>query len=199
MHTVDPALLTTLIRRYGEPCVQHWTAPVGADELAMVRASRRGWRSHDVTFFIFAPDGRLALIRKPFHPPGVWRAPSGGIEPEEEFEAGTLREAEEETGLSIRLERYVARIHVNLTAPDGSEPWITHIFTAASSGGPLDPRDLEEIAAARWADLAELQGPIRAALLASGRGLLAYRARLTDLTLDLLAGKPCPHGPTLAE
>lgn len=199
MHTVAPELLTYLTGRFGEPCVLNWTVPVSVAELEMVHSSRRGWRSHDVTFAVFGPAGRVALVRKPMFPPGVWRIPSGGIARGEDFAAGVAREAGEETGLHITLERYLVRIHAILRSPGAEGLWITHVFSARTADTELAPRDLVEIAAARWATLAELQGPIREAALASGRGLLRYRVRLTDAAVAVLQGEPCSPDTALAQ
>ncbi|BDG61096.1 hypothetical protein caldi_21860 [Caldinitratiruptor microaerophilus] len=193
MHTVHPQLLADLTRRFGMPRVLHWEVEIGPAEMEMVRASRRGWRSHDVTFFIIGPHALVALIRKPSFPPGVWRAPSGGVNPGEDFVAGTTREAAEETGLDITLERYLVRIHVTFRTPAGSqEPWVSHLFLARTEGTRLLPRDHGEIAGARWSTLEELTGPIRRRLLATGRGLFRYRALLHDAAYAALRGGPYP-------
>jgi len=42
---------------------------------------------------------RVALIRKPHFADGIWRPPGGGIKPGEDFVAGAVREALEETGI----------------------------------------------------------------------------------------------------
>ncbi len=175
--------------RYGSPRVLAVQVPVGADELAMVRASRKHGRRHDFTVFALQRN-QVVVIRKPFHPPGVFRAPSGGVKPGEDLAEGALREMREETGLLVALDRYVLRVEARFVAGTESEDWVSHVVTAHVVGGRLNPIDTHEIAEARWAHLAELQGPIRQALLASGRGLLAYRAMLTDNVVDLLRSKP---------
>lgn len=178
--------VSSLEARFGSPA--RWTVrfPISAEELRMVRQSTRGWRQHDVTLFVLARDGRVATIRKPTHPPGVFRAPSGGVRPGEDFTAGVLREAREELGLDVELVRYVLRAEVVFEADGAEQPWTSHVFEARGEG-TLSPQDTEEIAEARWLSVAELQGPVRAALLASGRGLLRYRAELTDRVVRLLA------------
>lgn len=69
MHTTTPEFLAALAAGFGEPTVLRGRAAIGEDEMVMLRASKRGWREHDATFFIFGPDARLALIRKPGFPP----------------------------------------------------------------------------------------------------------------------------------
>ncbi|HTS74370.1 MAG TPA: NUDIX hydrolase, partial [Gaiellaceae bacterium] len=58
--------------------------------------------------------------------------------------------------------------------------WRTHVFLATTDGEELDPRDLDEIEAARWGTLEELGGPLRARLLETGRAFWRYRVALHD-------------------
>lgn len=170
--------------RYGLPRVLRLTHAISDEEMRNLRASQKHGRAHDITLFIRGADGRLALIRKPSYPPGAFRAPSGGLRPGEPFEAGALREAEEETGLCVRIERYLLRVEVVFTANGQEVPWTSHVLAATAIGGILQPRDREEVDGATWATLDELQGPIRQALWNSGRSLLRYRVLLTDAAVE---------------
>jgi 8-oxo-dGTP pyrophosphatase MutT (NUDIX family) len=198
MGHVDDALLAPARARYGEPRVLHLEQPVARDELDLVVASGRYGRRHDITFFAFNDD-RLALIRKPHFAPGIWRPPSGGIRPGEGVEAGTQREALEEIGAPITLARYVLRADVRFTCDGDWIDWHTHVFVAATAAEQLAPQDTIEIAAARWGTLDELGGPIRAAALATSRGLWRYRVGLHDAAAEELQRLGLPQGlPTLA-
>ena len=185
MHVTD-AVLAPLRERYGQPAPLVWEGAISQPEFALVTYNPT--RTHDVTLFILDPAERLALIRKPHFGPGVWRPPGGGIKVDEEFEAGAVREALEETGLRVRLERYL----VDATATFFFEPddvsWRTHVFLARTDDEELAPADVDEIAGARWGTAAELAGPIRARLLATGRALWRYRVALHDAALDALRG-----------
>lgn len=178
-------ILRTIERRYGKPKVFRKCWRITDSELEMIKASQKDGRAHDVTMFIFRR-GKLAVIRKPNHPPGVYRAPSGAVRRGEEFEKGVLREAYEETGLTIRLKRYIARVRVKFVAPSGSVNWTTHVFSAEAIKGRLNPVDTKEIESARWVSVRELQTKIRKAMLESGRPLLLYRVWLTDEVISLL-------------
>lgn len=194
MHTLAPAVLADLSRRFGTPAAVALDWAVSPEELQFVRAtSKGGTRCHDVTLLIFGPDGRLALIQKPGYPPGVWRNPGGGVAPGEDVAAGAAREALEETGLTVDLERYLLRAHVTFRAPGLAPlPWATHVFTARTSQTELAPRDTGEIRACHWFTLAELTGPIRQAIRQAPRRLLHYRAWLHDACAAALAGAPLP-------
>ncbi len=184
---VDAELVEEAERRFGKPHVLHMEHDIGQAELAFVRATQKHDRAHDITLFIFNND-HLALIRKPMFDRPIYRAPSGGLEPEESFEEGAKRESLEETGLEIKLENYLLRIHVRFTGGEDYLNWTSHVFKARAIGGELKPQNASEIAEARYGTIEELQGPVRQALLGSGRRLLAYRVALTDLAVDVLQG-----------
>ncbi|MCS7264963.1 MAG: NUDIX hydrolase [Armatimonadetes bacterium] len=182
---ISRSVLRAVERRYGKPKVVRLRWRINDDDLAMIKASQKDGRAHDVTLFIFRKD-KLAVIRKHNHPKGVYRAPSGAVKRGEEFEAGAMREAYEETGLTIQLQRYLLRVRVKFVAPSGSVDWTTHIFTAKAVKGRLKPVDTREIESAKWATLSEIQGKIRDAMLSSGRSLLRYRVWLTDKVVSML-------------
>jgi ADP-ribose pyrophosphatase YjhB (NUDIX family) len=184
---VDAKLVQEAEDKFGKPQVLNLEHEIGGTELTFVRGTQKLGRAHDITFFIFKDD-ELALIRKPMFRRPVYRAPSGGLNPGESFEQGAKREALEETGLEIELDRYLLRIHVRFTGDDGYLDWTSHVFRARSVGGELEVRDRSEIAEAIYGTIEELQGPIRQALLDTGCGLLAYRVALTDAAVSVLQG-----------
>jgi ADP-ribose pyrophosphatase YjhB (NUDIX family) len=185
MHLTE-AVLAPLRDRYGEPRPVHWEGEVSAAEFALAGGSPS--RRHDVTFFVFDPPGRLALIQKPSYPAEVWRPPGGGVKPGEEFEAGVRREALEELGVEIELERFLVSSEAAFRAADGVIEWRTHVFSAHTQAGELRPIDTHEISAARWGTTDELAGPLRAAMLETGRALWRYRIALHDAALTALRG-----------
>jgi len=178
MH-VDEAVLAPIRARYGEPALLEWEGEVSGEEMALVRREAR--RRHDVTVFIFK-GSELALIRKPMYPAGIWRTPGGGIKPGEDFVDGVVREALEETGAEVELQRYLVRAEAVFRFAGDPVPWQTHVFSATTDAEHLEPIDTREIEAARWGTAEELASPIRAQLLATGRALWGYRVALHDAT-----------------
>jgi ADP-ribose pyrophosphatase YjhB (NUDIX family) len=185
---VEARQIEEIEAKLGKPQVQHMEFEIGDLELAFVRATQKHGRAHDVTLFI-SNDDHLALIRKPMFQRPIYRAPSGGLNPGESFEDGAKREALEETGLEIELEKYLLRVHVRFTAEEDHLDWTSHVFQAREVGGRLEARDTSEIAETIYATIEELQGPIRDALLGHGRRLLAYRVALTDAAVAILLDK----------
>jgi ADP-ribose pyrophosphatase YjhB (NUDIX family) len=182
MHLTE-AVLAPVRERYGEPTRLEWEGEISEREHALATYNPR--RMHDVTLFILNGE-RLALIRKPQFEPGIWRPPGGGIKSGEDFVEGVRREALEETGLSVELQRYLVVAEALFLYKPFEVPWHTHVFLATTDDDELDPLDHEEIAGARWGTLAELAGPLRERLLATGRAFWRYRVALHDSALAAL-------------
>jgi ADP-ribose pyrophosphatase YjhB (NUDIX family) len=181
---VDETLLAGIRRRFGDPALLDWDGEVSGPELAMIVRSPA--RRHDVTLFVFNGE-QLALIRKPHFPEGMWRTPGGGIKPGEDFIAGVAREAREELGVEIEVDRYLVVASAVFRFDGQAVPWQTHVLSATTAAEHLEPLDTHEIAEARWGTTAELLGPIRENLLATGRALWRYRVALHDAAAAALA------------
>jgi 8-oxo-dGTP pyrophosphatase MutT (NUDIX family) len=182
MHLTDE-ILAPIRERYGTPNVLEWEGRISEREHGI--ATYDPARTHDVTLFILNGD-RLALIRKPMFPPGVWRPPGGGVKPGEEFVAAVRREAFEETGLDVELERYLVEARARFLYRSQGLDWRTHVFLATTSDEHIAPVDTDEIADARWGTLEELAGPLRERLLATDRAFWRYRIELHDAALAVL-------------
>jgi 8-oxo-dGTP diphosphatase len=182
---VTRELLLDMEDKYGTPRHLSMTFEISPPEFNMLRASRKHGRNHDITMFIFRDHNcqELAVISKPMFPPGAYRAPSGAANPGESIEEGAHREAMEETGLEIELERFILLIHALFTCGDESENWRSFVFTAFKTGGSLGQHDFEEISETKWVSVEELQGGIRKILVGSGMGLFAYRVALHDASI----------------
>ncbi|HZO33850.1 MAG TPA: NUDIX hydrolase [Gaiellaceae bacterium] len=185
MHVTD-AVLAPLREQFGAPAELRWAGDVSDPEYRL--ATYNPTRTHDVTLFILDPAERIALIRKPQFEDGVWRPPGGGVKRDEPFAAGAVREALEETGLAVELDRYLVAADATFRNGGRELAWRTHVFSARTTDTELAPRDAAEIAGARWGTLPELAGPLRARLLETGRALWRYRVALHDAALAALAG-----------
>ena len=183
-----------LAMEYGEPAVEVWNFEMQDEEYAQVRKHIELRRTHDVTVLVLRGD-ELAVIRKPKYPPGAYRAPSGGIHPEESFLDGATRETREETGLKAEIDGYLMRVHANFTNRGETSQWTTHVMVAkpapeSSSGQDsevdLVPVDTDEIESARWMSWDELIDKVNPILVKSGLGGLAYRARVHEKARELL-------------
>ena len=183
MHVGDAAL-AAVRERFGTPLELPWEGEISDVEWAI--ATHNPARTHDVTLLILDPSRRVALIRKPHFAAGIWRPPGGGIKPGEDFVAGAVREALEETGLHVELQRYLVASHAIFSNAERELEWRTHVVLAETQDDELAPNDPVEIAEARWGTLDELAGPLRERLLATDRAFWRYRVALHDAALRAL-------------
>ncbi|HUV31711.1 MAG TPA: NUDIX hydrolase [Acidobacteriota bacterium] len=173
-------------RLYGVPGRASFAFEVSRREFDRIRFSQRNGRNHDVTLYIRKGD-RLAVNAKPFYPPGLYRAPSGGLEPGEDFHDGIRREVTEEVGCEIRLDRFVLRTAATFTHGDEHIDWRSFVFTADYVRGDFrftDTREIAEVRLARWADFDTFGRIMRQ----SDVGGLHYRAALHEEVERLVCG-----------
>lgn len=108
-----------------------------------------------VSALIVSPDDEVLLLRQPKWG-DLWTPPGGHVEPGETLAAAARREAEEETGLDVTLERLVHWGEL-IDAHGRSRPvhFVFFDFAFRAGGRALRP-DPSEIAEARWVPFGEL-------------------------------------------
>lgn len=189
MYLLD-SQIQALETRYGIPAVRRFLIPSTAEDLARIRATQKHGRNHDVTVYIRRGEHYVVIAKHPY-PPGLYRAPSGGIDPGEDIETGTHREIAEECGCTIALRRFLLRTEVSFTAPaspDGASQallWRSFVFLADYLAGDMRFTDTHEIREVKLALLAEFEEYSRIMRASASAGLL-YRAQLHDAILPLL-------------
>ncbi len=169
---------------YGTPEVISSRFEMNPNEFEGLKASQKHGRSHDVTLFI-RKDDQYIVNAKHFYPKGLYRAPSGGINPDEDFVRGATREALEETGCQIELVRYILRSEVEFYSESETVAWTSYVFLADYLSGDLIPQDTREIREVSLADIDSFTH-FRKMMLASDKGGFHYRAFLQDKVLDIL-------------
>lgn len=99
----------------------------------------------DVIIRLPSPSGeRVVLVKRRFPPPG-WALPGGFVDEGETLEAAAVREALEETGLQVRLERQFHAYSDPSRDPRG--PTVSIVFLGTASGEPRAGDDAAEVAA----------------------------------------------------
>ncbi|MFH2037336.1 MAG: NUDIX hydrolase [Candidatus Zixiibacteriota bacterium] len=181
---ITPEMIDHIAVQYGRPKQISMTAPVKNSEFEFIKTTQRNKRAHDVTFYIFNGD-KLVVNAKHSYPEGLFRAPSGGLKPGEDFESGIKREAYEETGVKIELEKFLLIIDVNFTTGDRDLKWTSYIFKGRYLSGELKVIDTREIREVRYADLSEFE-KFKGIIKTLDWGGLSYRARLHNEVLKLL-------------
>jgi len=174
--------LTNIRARFGYPYHKWMTQEFDEQGWNLVQKSLMQKRAHDVTVLIEGPDKRFAFMSKHSYPPGVFRSPGGGIKPGEDFLVGTLREAKEETGLSIGLKRFLLHVTLDIGYNGDVATWDTYVFHAVTGDTKLAPTDLKEVKDTRWVGRNEMD-MVHAKLRETRNGGLIYRADLTDAAL----------------
>ena len=173
MHLTDE-VLAPIRARYGEPVILEWEGDITEREYGI--ATYNPVRTHDVTLFILNGE-RLALIRKHPFAPDIWRPPGGGVKEGEDFVEAVLREAYEETGLRVELDRYLVETHARFVHDGRVLDWRTHVFSATTTDEEITPHDTR---GDRRGAVGHGRGARRAAARAAARhgpGVLALPGR----------------------
>ncbi|MDR7587010.1 MAG: NUDIX hydrolase [Armatimonadota bacterium] len=125
--------------RLGPPLIR--TVPLGHN--SYLQHATRSAREAEVCFVLQRPTGRLLVMRKTFYPPGIFRLPTGGVQPGEGALEALAREIGEETGLQTVAQRFLAWI--GYAAEAGQAPaFCTFAFLVREVAGHLQPRDPRE-------------------------------------------------------
>lgn len=115
---------------------------------------RKTDRVGEVCMVIRRPNGKLLLSIKSVYPRGAHRLPTGGVGIGEPIFAAVFRETQEETGLSVRLRRFLALIsyrpartgEMNSSSARADEPvFHTFAFLLEETGGTLGVQDPSEL------------------------------------------------------
>ena len=126
----------------------------------------------DPAVIVAVSDGeRLLLGRQATWPAKRWSVLAGFVEPGESLEDAIAREIMEEAGVGVRDCRYVA-----------SQPWPfpgSLMIGFHATGEPVEPVVSDELEAARWFGLAELD-----AAVAAGEVLLSPRLSIARHLID---------------
>lgn len=179
-----PRMVQAVADRYGYPPIINMRAPVNQQEYEFIHSTQSYGRCHDFTLYIFKGN-KIIVNAKHHYPRGLYRAPSGGLKPGEEFYEGVSREAFEETGSAIELLKYILQVNVSFTYSTRIIPWKTHVFTAKHISGKIGPIDITEIREAKLVDLSEFD-EYKRIIAGLESGGLSYRARLHDEVLKFL-------------
>jgi len=143
-------------------------------------------RAHgEVCMAILRPNGRFLLQTKQNYPGLVMRLPSGGIHRGEAVEKALLREIWEETNLTVRVEKFVARI--SYESAGARSRFLTNLFLVREIDGVLQSNDPDE-KIAHWDEALPDELPVYAERLRriqpSWRNWGHFRAAAMDILLE---------------
>jgi 8-oxo-dGTP diphosphatase len=116
--------------------------------------NRRG----EAVLVIQRPDGHVLLHTKRFYPEAIFRLPSGGVHPDEAVLAGVMREAKEETGLDVTLDRFLGTVEYQFRNGQRQLPFVSYLFVLqADNSTPVVHDPGEEITGFRYVSPASLR------------------------------------------
>jgi len=186
-HEDYKAEVMMLAQQYGTPRRVNFTVEMMPKEFELVQHSAEQGRHHDVTIFIYHQGKYVVVEKHAYSKSGILRAPSGGARPSETLIDAAKREAWEETGLEIEIDRFILESHVLLLCGKFSAiNWVSYVFLARSVGGDLGAKDTREISDVQLRTREELINSVRPLMMASGSGGFRYRALLTDAFFEAL-------------
>lgn len=181
---VTEEMIQGMVERFGSPHRESYRFEVTPQEFQRIRSSQKNGRNHDVTLYV-EKDDKLIVIAKPFYPKGIFRAPSGGLNPGESFDDGIRREMGEELGCEIELEHFVLRTSVEFVNNGDNIHWRSFVFLARYVRGDFnytDHHEIREVKQVDWEDFKDFSRWMRQTEI----GGLHYRAALHDTVLKLL-------------
>lgn len=198
---VTDELIREMEERFGVPVAKSFRIPSTTTELQRIASSQKSGRNHDVTLYVQMGE-KWIVIAKHAYPEGLFRSPSGGLHPGEDFLTGINREVAEELGCRIRVERFLLKTDVefyldppppNAAPNESARPlnhihWRTWVFLATYLDGDFNYTDHDEIREVKvvdWEQFAEY-GKIMRTTDTAG---LHYRAQLHESVAEIL-GKP---------
>lgn len=188
---IDEAEVSQLSAAYGPG--ERWRVPIEMQASTfdywwgriVSKSNRRG----EVVLAIRRPDGQVLLHTKRFYPEGVFRLPSGGVRPGEMALAGATREAKEETGLDVTVDRFLGVIEYEFSHGGRRLPFVSYMFVAqADDSAPVVQDPDEEITGFRYVSPVEIRqvaAQLRA-LPAQWSDWGNFRAPPHDLVADAL-------------
>jgi len=135
------AEIAQLRMRYGVPLRRRCVLDVSEESYGYRRQSKR---SAEVVLFIRRANGNLLLHTKDFYPKGAFRVPSGGIYKREALLDAVHREAFEETGLQVAVERFLAVVQFDFCWQERTVSLSSYPFLLREVGGRLEVQDEHE-------------------------------------------------------
>lgn len=180
LNDISDVELKHLIAHYGRPKKLTFKADFQDFECELIRDSQQKGRLHDVTCFIQHQDNGYVVIQKhQYGNSGIYRAPSGGSMSGESIEDAAIREMREETGLEIKLVRFILDLSLYIVCGSETIPWRSFVFLADIIRGEMKPLDTFEIFDVKVLTREQLLGDVDRLMKESGWGGFNYRSFLT--------------------
>ncbi len=180
--------LAELARAYGIPLRR--TYYIEADEY--IRAYR--WRAEsdrraEVVFALQDPTGKLWMHCKAHYPSHLSRLPSGGVTWDESIYGALLREIDEETGLTVQVQRFIGLLEYHFHHQGAIVKFASYLFHVHCDQPPVPPDsgEIHAFRAIRPSQLLQLTVDMRN-MMGERRGWGQWRSLAHDVVYDYLSG-----------
>lgn len=142
---IQPAEVKELAARYGEPVYR--VCELETDEYLRARRWRQvPDRRGEVIFAIREPGGNILVHTKHRYERPIYRLPTGGIHLAESVEHALFREVAEETGLPVRVRRFVGVLDCRFRMNGVSLSFPSYLFFLESRCHQVQSIDDDEAA-----------------------------------------------------
>ncbi len=132
--------LAQLAHTYGNPIVRTVDLGISTAFDPLNKTDRYG----EVCMVVRRPNGRLLTMVKTFYPRDAYRLLTGGINFGERVHDALLRETHEETGLEVKVNRFLAAIAYDLNYEHEQPVFYSFAFLLDETGGTLGAIDENE-------------------------------------------------------
>ena len=186
--------LDQLAQQYGQPLIRTVNIGPRANFDPLNKRDRYG----EVCMVIRRKNGRLLTMIKTYYPRGAYRLLTGGINIGEPVFEALLRETNEETGLEVKVDRFLAAIAYTSAETGETPAFYTFAFLLDEVGGTFGvidedekveefPREFYQPISLRWLNICSIS--TQTSVLSS------VATGVTGATSALLStawsGKPC--------
>lgn len=132
--------LEQLSLHYGQPLTRTVDLDAGGRFDPLTKLDRYG----EVCMVVRRPNGHLLTMKKTFYPEGAYRLLTGGINHGESIFSALLRETAEETGLDVRVSRFLAIASYRLRNLEQDPVFYSFAFLLDEMSGTLGAVDEDE-------------------------------------------------------
>ena len=187
---INPEEIEALARQYGPVERRSYSLEVGRRNFEYWRRELVEKRRGEVVFVVRGPGG-LILHTKDFYPPGTYRLPSGGVRWGESVLSALHREAREEMGLEVEVDRFLGLLEYEFRCQGEMMPFVSYVFLMRDDGREPTPQDEgEHILSFRQVPVAELAAVANnlRALEEDWRDWGEFRAIAHQFVLEVMGG-----------
>ena len=140
---LGPSGVADAVERYGRPLELEADIPVSLKTLDYWRGLKDG-RTAEVVLLVRRLNGRYLLHTKAFYPQGAYRLLTGGIHAGEDLIRAAMREATEETGLAVQVQRFLGVLRQRFLGDGQAFCFTSYLIELTEQGGTLGALDEDE-------------------------------------------------------